>query len=46
VAAPLQKKSAALACAEFGCFLYIDVLVARRPVMEEVADKPGLFAAR
>jgi hypothetical protein len=27
-------------------FLYIDVLVARRPVMEKVADKPGLFAAR
>jgi hypothetical protein len=26
--------------------LYIDVLVARRPVMEKVADKPGLFAAR
>jgi hypothetical protein len=27
-------------------FLYLDVLVARRPVMEKVADKPGLFAAR
>jgi hypothetical protein len=27
-------------------FLYIDVLVAHRPVMEKVADKPGLFAAR
>ena len=41
-----QKKSAELCMRGVRMFLYIDVLVARRPVMEKVADKPELFAAR
>jgi hypothetical protein len=39
-----EKKSAWLAFAD-RTFWYIDVLVACRPVVEKVADNPGLFAA-
>ena len=43
---PLSRASKKICQACMRGFLYIAVLVARRPVMEKVADKPGLFAAR
>jgi ABC-type ATPase with predicted acetyltransferase domain len=43
---PLLKKICRACMRGVRMFSYIDVPVARRPLMEKAADKPGLFAAR